>query len=67
MPTDRRRSRPGLRVSLDFFAWIEYFSGSTGGARVREFVETGEVLTPTIVVVELSEKQKTRTGVWAPI
>ncbi len=58
MPTDRRIPGPGLRVVLDSFAWVEYFSGSKAGARVREYLETVEVLTPTIVMAELSEKYR---------
>ncbi len=43
---------------MDSFAWVEYFSGSKAGARVREYLETVEVLTPTIVMAELSEKYR---------
>ncbi len=57
MPTDQVEVDSSTRrVALDSFAWIEYFSGSRAGDRVREFVNTGDALTPTIVVAELSEK-----------
>src|SRR6266540_2132516 len=44
------------KVVLDSFAWIEYFSGSLRGEKVRQFVEGGSALTPTIVIAEVSEK-----------
>ncbi|HYY91378.1 MAG TPA: type II toxin-antitoxin system VapC family toxin [Candidatus Dormibacteraeota bacterium] len=46
---------------MDSFAWIEYFSGSRAGERVREHIESSHGATPTIVVAELSEKYR-RTG-----
>jgi len=59
MPTEQRdpldRSRAAV---LDSFAWIEYFNGTTAGEKVQRFLETGRVLTPAIVVAELSEKHK---------
>ncbi len=45
-------------VVLDSFAWIEYFSGSSSGERVKTLLEKGICLTPTIVIAELSEKYK---------
>ena len=41
---------------MDSFAWIEYFSGSVRGQKVREFVKGGVATTPTIVIAEISEK-----------
>ncbi len=41
---------------MDSFAWIEYFSGSLRGEKVRELVEGGVATTPTIVIAEVSEK-----------
>jgi predicted nucleic acid-binding protein len=52
-PLDRREG-----VVLDSFAWIEYFNGTSAGEKVQTFLETGGVLTPAIVVAELSEKHK---------
>lgn|SRR2546426_3704839 len=49
------RSEP-QKVVLDSFAWIEYFSGSLRGEKVRQFVEDGNATTPTIVIAEVSEK-----------
>jgi predicted nucleic acid-binding protein len=45
-------------VVLDSFAWIEYFNGTSAGEKVQSFLEAGRVLTPAIVVAELSEKHK---------
>jgi len=44
------------RFVIDSFAWFEYFSGSEAGKRAVSHIEEGRVLTPTIVVAELSEK-----------
>jgi predicted nucleic acid-binding protein len=41
---------------LDSFAWFEYFSGSKVGEKVRELIEAGKAVTPTIVIAELAEK-----------
>lgn len=43
---------------MDSFAWFEYFSGSTAGARAKPFVESSKGITPTIVIAELSEKYR---------
>jgi predicted nucleic acid-binding protein len=45
-------------VILDTFAWIEYFNGTSAGEKVRGVLETGLVVTPAIVVAELSEKHR---------
>jgi predicted nucleic acid-binding protein len=59
MPTDQRGPIARNRaVVLDSFAWIEYFNGTSAGERVQNFLETGLVVTPAIVVAELSEKHK---------
>src|SRR5713101_8359634 len=59
MPTEQRHppDRKGA-VVLDSFAWIEYFNGTSAGEKVQNFLETGLVVTPAIVVAELSEKHK---------
>ncbi len=50
------------KVLFDTYAWIEYFRGSKEGESVREYIESGtEILTPTIVLAELSDKYR-RTG-----
>lgn len=43
---------------IDSFAWLEYFSGSTAGARAKPFIESAKGITPTIVIAELSEKYR---------
>jgi predicted nucleic acid-binding protein len=59
MPTEPRGTLARNRaVVLDSFAWIEYFNGTTAGEKVRDVLETGLVVTPAIVVAELSEKHK---------
>jgi len=59
MPTEPRGTLARNRaVLLDSFAWIEYFNGTTAGEKVQSFLEAGRVLTPAIVVAELSEKHK---------
>jgi predicted nucleic acid-binding protein len=45
-------------VVLDSFAWIEYFDGTSAGEKVQNFLENERVVTPAIVVAELSEKYK---------
>src|SRR6266581_7979303 len=59
MPTEQRGPTARNRaVVLDTFAWIEYFNGTSAGEKVQDFLETGLVLTPAIVVAELSEKHR---------
>lgn len=44
-----------LDFVFDSFAWIEYFKGSEQGVKVKNFLETGSVATPTMVLAELSD------------
>jgi predicted nucleic acid-binding protein len=53
---DRAARHPA--VVLDSFAWIEYFDGTSAGEKVQNFLENERVVTPAIVVAELSEKYK---------
>ena len=41
---------------IDSFAWIEYFVGSKAGELAKKYIESGESITPTIVIAELSAK-----------
>ena len=41
---------------IDSFAWIEYFVGSKAGELAKQYIESGESITPTVVIAELSEK-----------
>ncbi len=45
-----------MRVVFDTYAWIEYFLGTNKGRKVERIIEENEVLTPIIVLVELSCK-----------
>ncbi len=67
MPTEQRDPLARNRaVVLDSFAWIEYFNGTSAGEKVQNFLETGLVVTPAIVVAELSEKHKRLNREFAP-
>jgi predicted nucleic acid-binding protein len=41
---------------IDSYAWIEYFRASEYGKVAQEYIESGECVTPTIVVSEISRK-----------
>jgi len=57
MPTEKQDPSARHRIIvLDSFAWIEYFDGSSAGEKVQNFLEREHVVTPAVVVVELSEK-----------
>lgn len=45
-----------MRVLFDTYAWVEYFLGTTKGKIVEKILEQNEVLTPVIVLIELSCK-----------
>ena len=45
-----------MRVLFDTYAGVEYFLGTTKGKIVEKILEQNEVLTPVIVLVELSCK-----------
>lgn len=46
-------------VLFDTYAWIEYFRGSEEGEIAKEYIESeAEILTPTIVLAELSDKYR---------
>ncbi len=45
------------RLVLDTYAWIEYFTGSSKGLRVKELLlEAEAAYTPSIVLAELARK-----------
>lgn len=46
------------KAVLDSFAWFEYFCGSGKGMSIKETVESGGSVTPSIVVAELTEKYR---------
>lgn len=41
---------------IDTFAWIEYFAGTERGEKARAFIESGEAITPALVVAEFTDK-----------
>jgi len=41
---------------LDTFAWIEYFAGSEQGEKARQYIESGDAITPSIVIAEFADK-----------
>jgi len=41
---------------FDSYAWVEYFAGTAKGRKVKEYLQSGHVVTPTIVIAELSNK-----------
>jgi len=43
-------------VIIDSWAWIEYFSGSKYGQIVREYINSHRIITPNIVLLEISGK-----------
>ncbi len=47
-----------MNLTIDTYAWIEYFEGSVQGNKVREILENEnehEIFTPSIVLVELAD------------
>jgi predicted nucleic acid-binding protein len=58
MRTEEQASARHRAIVLDSFAWIEYFDGTSAGEKVRNFLDSERVVTPAIVVAELSEKYK---------
>ncbi len=45
-----------MKIVFDTFAWIEYFEGNDKGIKVKNYFENNEILTPLIVLLELSYK-----------
>lgn len=43
-------------IVFDSYAWIEYFLGSASGRVVNGYLEDEEILTPSIVLAEVSRK-----------
>ena len=41
---------------IDTFAWFEYFAGSERGKKARHYIESGEAMTPSIVIAEFTDK-----------
>ncbi len=45
-----------MRIIFDTYAWIEYFRGTSKGKVVEKFLKSHEILTPVLVLAELSCK-----------
>ncbi len=45
-----------MRYIIDTFAWVEYFKGTEIGVKIKDLIESGENVTPTIVLAELKKK-----------
>lgn len=45
-----------MKIIFDTYAWIEYFEGSKKGEIVKKYFEREEILTPLVVLLELSYK-----------
>ena len=41
---------------IDTFAWVEYFAGTSRGEKAKPFIESGDAVTPSVVVAELTDK-----------
>ncbi|MBI4438722.1 PIN domain-containing protein [Candidatus Woesearchaeota archaeon] len=53
------------RLIIDASAWIEYFTGTQKGARVRELLADSEVYTTSISLAEVSSKfKRSRLDPW---
>jgi predicted nucleic acid-binding protein len=46
----------GYKYVIDSYAWMEYFRASQAGEVARQYIESEESATPTIVVSEISRK-----------
>ena len=51
-----------VKIVFDTYAWIEYFEGSKKGEIAKEYLENSEVLTPVVVLLELSYKFEKEGG-----
>lgn len=45
-----------MRYIIDTFVWVEYFKGTAIGTKIKDVIESGENVTPTIVLAELKKK-----------
>ncbi|NYZ77839.1 type II toxin-antitoxin system VapC family toxin [Candidatus Micrarchaeota archaeon] len=46
-----------MTVTFDSYAWIEYFSGSKKGEKVKEIIDgSGAILTPSVCLLEIKAK-----------
>ena len=45
-----------MKIIIDSWAWIEYFSGSKHGQIVKEYINKNSIITPNIVLLEIASK-----------
>lgn len=46
-----------MSITFDSYAWIEYFSGSGKGRKVKEYIdENGQIYTPSLCLTEIKAK-----------
>ncbi|MEM2930757.1 MAG: type II toxin-antitoxin system VapC family toxin [Thermoproteota archaeon] len=43
-------------IVTDSYAWIEYFLGSNSGKTLKDYIDTEELVTPSIVLAEVARK-----------
>ena len=41
---------------IDSYAWVEYFRGTTRGAKARDYIESRSAATSAITIAEMQEK-----------
>jgi predicted nucleic acid-binding protein len=51
-----RQNFMSCKYIIDAYAWVEYFRASELGAIAREYIESENSATPTIVISEISRK-----------
>ena len=47
-----------MAIVFDTYAWIEYFNATKKGIIVKKYLEEEDVITPSIVLLELSYKSE---------
>ena len=45
-----------MNYSIDTYAWIEYFRGTSKGKKAKRYVESKKAITPSIVIAETGKK-----------
>ena len=45
-----------MKIVFDTYSWIEYLEASKNGILIKEYLENNEIITPSIVLLELSYK-----------
>jgi predicted nucleic acid-binding protein len=50
------------RFVIDTYAWVEYFTGGPAGEIAKSYIDNGDTVTPTMVVLELRRILLKRVG-----